>query len=388
MTSSICSGMFESRSRALIRSRGAPPDGLAAPPAHQLADELELVVGREHEPLGRQSNVGCTRAGNRDRRGRLHRLARRRCARRARRRVAVVDSLVHGRTQTSRPVPSCTSATCASRSTTSSTRSAGSRLPPRGPGRRARLGRGPGRRAAVNVLGTVRILEAARHHGAQVVFSSTGGAIYGESEEPAREDSPREPLSPYGPRSSRPRSTYARTTASTDTKHVALRYGNVYGPRQDPHGEAGVVAIFLGALARGEQARISATGVRPATTSTSATSHGRRFRHSAWTGASSTWARDARPRSSSCTSSAHASPGRTRRPSTRRRASASCSAASSIRSSPRASSASPRSSTDSLDLCPNITPAALRRGFRSPRTPVSRELEDGPRATWDWIRKE
>ena len=62
------------------------------------------------------------------------------------------------------------------------------------------------------------------------------------------------------PRSSRPRSTYARTTASTDTKHVALRYGNVYGPRQDPHGEAGVVAIFLGALARGEQARIFGDG--------------------------------------------------------------------------------------------------------------------------------
>ena len=52
--------------------------------------------------------------------------------------------------------------------------------------------------AAVNVLGTVRILEAARRHGAQVVFSSTGGAIYGECEEPAREDGPCEPLSPYG----------------------------------------------------------------------------------------------------------------------------------------------------------------------------------------------
>ena len=114
--------------------------------------------------------------------------------------------------------------------------------------------------AAVNVLGTVRVLEAARHHGAQVVFSSTGGAIYGECEEPAREDSPCEPLSPYGTAKLAAEEYLRSYNRLHDTKHVSLRYGNVYGPRQDPHGEAGVVAIFLGALARGEQARIFGDG--------------------------------------------------------------------------------------------------------------------------------
>jgi UDP-glucose 4-epimerase len=114
--------------------------------------------------------------------------------------------------------------------------------------------------AAINVLGTVRILEAARQHGAQVVFSSTGGAIYGECEEPAGEDSPCEPLSPYGT-SKLAAEEYLRSyNRLHGTKHVSLRYGNVYGPRQDPHGEAGVVAIFLGALARREQARIFGDG--------------------------------------------------------------------------------------------------------------------------------
>ena len=114
--------------------------------------------------------------------------------------------------------------------------------------------------AAVNVLGSVRVLEAARHHGAQVVFSSTGGAIYGDCEEPATEDSPCEPLSPYGTAKLAAEEYLRSYNRLHDTKHVSLRYGNVYGPRQDPHGEAGVVAIFLGALARGEQARIFGDG--------------------------------------------------------------------------------------------------------------------------------
>ena len=63
-------------------------------------------------------------------------------------------------------------------------------------------------------------------------------------------------------RSSPGRSTCGRTTGCTDARHVALRYGNVYGPRQDPHGEAGVVAIFLGALAAGEQAKIFGEGAQ------------------------------------------------------------------------------------------------------------------------------
>jgi len=120
----------------------------------------------------------------------------------------------------------------------------------------------PDEDAAVNVLGTVNVLEAARRHGAQVVFSSTGGAIYGECLEPALETKPLEPMSPYGT-SKLAGEEYLNTyNRLHGTIHVSLRYANVYGPRQDPHGEAGVVAIFLGALARGEQARIFGDGTQ------------------------------------------------------------------------------------------------------------------------------
>jgi UDP-glucose 4-epimerase len=112
----------------------------------------------------------------------------------------------------------------------------------------------------VNVLGTVAVLEAARAHGTQVIFSSTGGAIYGECERPAGEDSALQPISPYGT-SKLAGEEYLRTyNRLYGTKHVALRYANVYGPRQDPHGEAGVVAIFFGRIASGERPRIFGDG--------------------------------------------------------------------------------------------------------------------------------
>jgi UDP-glucose 4-epimerase len=116
--------------------------------------------------------------------------------------------------------------------------------------------------ADINVLGSVRVLEAARAHGAQVVFSSTGGAIYGECLEPAPETAPREPVSPYGTAKLAAEEYLGAYNRLYGTGHVSLRYGNVYGPRQDPHGEAGVVAIFLGALARGDQAYIFGDGLQ------------------------------------------------------------------------------------------------------------------------------
>ena len=102
--------------------------------------------------------------------------------------------------------------------------------------------------AAVNVLGTVRILEAARRHGAQVVFASTGGAIYGECDGPAPESAPRRPLAPYGTSKLCGEEYLSTWNRLHGTRHVSLRFGNVYGPRQEPHGEAGVVAIFMGLL--------------------------------------------------------------------------------------------------------------------------------------------
>src|SRR3954452_20949478 len=114
--------------------------------------------------------------------------------------------------------------------------------------------------ADVNVIGTVRILEAARRHDAQVVFSSTGGAIYGECEEPAREDAPRQPLAPYGTSKLCGEEYLATWNRLYGTSHVALRFGNVYGPRQEPHGEAGVVAIFMGLLQEGGTPKIYGDG--------------------------------------------------------------------------------------------------------------------------------
>jgi UDP-glucose 4-epimerase len=116
--------------------------------------------------------------------------------------------------------------------------------------------------ADVNVLGTLRVLEAARRHGTQLVFSSTGGAIYGECENAAREDSERRPLAPYGTSKLAGEEYLATYNRLYGAKHVSLRYGNVYGPRQDPHGEAGVVAIFMRLLADGGQPRIFGDGMQ------------------------------------------------------------------------------------------------------------------------------
>jgi UDP-glucose 4-epimerase len=120
----------------------------------------------------------------------------------------------------------------------------------------------PAHDADVNVLGTVAVLEAARRHRAQVVFASTGGAIYGECNGPAPEDAERRPVAPYGVAKLAGEEYLAAYNRLYGTGHVSVRYGNVYGPRQDPHGEAGVVAIFLGRLAAGEAPRIFGDGTQ------------------------------------------------------------------------------------------------------------------------------
>jgi UDP-glucose 4-epimerase len=114
--------------------------------------------------------------------------------------------------------------------------------------------------AEINVLGTIRILEAARRHGAKIVFASSGGAAYGECDGPAAESAPLRPLAPYGTSKVCGEEYLATWNRLHGTEHVALRLGNVYGPRQMPHGEAGVVAIFMGLLRDGGTATIFGEG--------------------------------------------------------------------------------------------------------------------------------
>lgn len=119
----------------------------------------------------------------------------------------------------------------------------------------------PQRDSEVNVGGTLNLLEASRRLGAPLIFSSTGGALYGnEAPIPTNEDFIPSPLAPYGA-SKWAAEAYVNTWAnSSRLPHTVLRFGNVYGPRQSPHGEAGVVAIFTNALWRGEQPRMYGYG--------------------------------------------------------------------------------------------------------------------------------
>jgi len=104
--------------------------------------------------------------------------------------------------------------------------------------------------AQVNLVGFLNLMEAARQHGLRrVVFSSTGGAIYGEQDTfPADETHPCRPVSPYGVAKFSTESYLFFYQVQYGIDYAAMRYANVYGPRQDPHGEAGVAAIFCGRL--------------------------------------------------------------------------------------------------------------------------------------------
>ena len=119
--------------------------------------------------------------------------------------------------------------------------------------------------ADVNVIGTINVLEAARATGARVVFSSTGGAGYGEYEGlpvPSPETAETRPLSHYG-MSKMAGEGYCHLYGRLyGTEAAVLRLGNVYGPRQDPHGEAGVVAIFCGLLLDGRKPRVFGDGLQ------------------------------------------------------------------------------------------------------------------------------
>jgi UDP-glucose 4-epimerase len=116
--------------------------------------------------------------------------------------------------------------------------------------------------AEVNIIGSLNVLEGARHAGAdKVVYSSSGGTIFGEpARVPVSEDEPQLPLSPYGV-SKKVVADYLRAyRALYDLEFTALAFSNVYGPRQDPHGEAGVVAIFASLLCAGEKCTIYGSG--------------------------------------------------------------------------------------------------------------------------------
>jgi len=118
--------------------------------------------------------------------------------------------------------------------------------------------------AQTNVLGTVNVLRACAAAAVQrVVFASSGGAVYGETDTiPTPEDAPCRPESPYGA-SKLCAELYAATFQRVQgLESVSLRYANVYGPRQDPHGEAGVVAILATRLLTGETAVINGDGLQ------------------------------------------------------------------------------------------------------------------------------
>jgi UDP-glucose 4-epimerase len=118
--------------------------------------------------------------------------------------------------------------------------------------------------ATINVVGTINVLEAAKRAGARrVVNSSTGGAIYGEGKViPAPEDHPAEPEAPYGQSKFAAEGYLELYRRLHGLSTVSLRYGNVYGPRQDPLGEAGVIAIFCGKLIAGETPTVFGDGLQ------------------------------------------------------------------------------------------------------------------------------
>jgi UDP-glucose 4-epimerase len=118
--------------------------------------------------------------------------------------------------------------------------------------------------AEINIVGSLNVIEGARQGGAQkVVFASSGGTIYGDpppSALPVKETHPQQPLSPYGVAKKAVSDYLLAYRELYAMEFTSLALANVYGPRQDPHGEAGVVAIFAGRLLKGDQCTVFGTG--------------------------------------------------------------------------------------------------------------------------------
>lgn len=116
--------------------------------------------------------------------------------------------------------------------------------------------------ADVNVLGSIQLLEQARRHGVKkVIYASTGGASYGEPQTlPVTEDHPVNPLDPYGASKHHVEHYLYLYQHNYGLTYTTLRYPNVYGPRQNPFGEAGVIAIFAYKMLRGEPPTIYGSG--------------------------------------------------------------------------------------------------------------------------------
>jgi UDP-glucose 4-epimerase len=120
----------------------------------------------------------------------------------------------------------------------------------------------PRRDATVNILGSLGLLESCVRHGARkVIYASTGGALYGEGRTlPATEDHPVNPEAPYGASKHTVEHYLYIWKLLHGLDYTVLRYPNVYGPRQNPHGEAGVNAIFIGMMLEGKRPKIFGTG--------------------------------------------------------------------------------------------------------------------------------
>ena len=116
--------------------------------------------------------------------------------------------------------------------------------------------------AEVNVLGSLNVLECCRRHGVRkIIYASTGGAVYGEPQTlPVAEDHPINPLDPYGASKHHVEHYLYLYRVNYGLEYTVLRYPNVYGPRQDPYGEAGVVAIFSGQMLNNGRPVINGSG--------------------------------------------------------------------------------------------------------------------------------